>query len=66
MKSSSHEEMKERIGPLPLVECMYLSCPSTALGYLLLLYVPICQAPNLLPIYITPRDVFEDGFIVQQ
>ena len=66
MKSSSHEEMKELIGPLPLVDCTYLSLPPTALGYLLLLNVPIRQAPTLLPIYIAPRYVFEDEFIVQQ
>ena len=66
IKSSSPEEMKELIVPLPLVDCTYLARPPTALGSLLLLNVPIRQALTLLPMYITPRYVFEDGFIVQQ
>ena len=66
IKSSSNEEMKELIGPLPLVDCTYLSRPPTALGSLILLNVPIRQAPTPLPMYILPRYVFEDAFIVQQ
>ena len=66
IKSSSPEEIKEQIGPLPLVGCTYLSCPATTIGYLLLLNFPIRQAPTLLPMYIAHRYVFEDGFIVQQ
>ena len=66
IKSISPEEMKERIGTLPLVDCTYLYRPPAALGSLLLLNLPIYQAPTLLPMYIVPRYVFEDGFILQQ
>ena len=53
--------MKEWIGTLPLVDCMYMALPPTAIGYLLLLNAPISQAPTLLPMYIASRYVFEDG-----
>ena len=66
IKSSSPEEMKECIGPLPLVECTYLSRPPTALGFLILLNAPILQAPTLPPMYIAFRYVFDDGLIAQQ
>ena len=58
--------MKELIGHLPLVECTYLSRPPTSFGDLLLLNLPIHQAPTLLLMYIALHYVFEDGFIVQQ
>ena len=66
MKSSIHEETKERIIPLPLVDCMYLYRPPTAIGSMLLLNTTISQAPTLITMYIEPCYVFEDGFIVQQ